>query len=230
MSVENMPTPEEMGLSEEEAKIQKNRDHDPNKIYNVAHLINAKHGDMLKNMGVASAVSESIGHTSEAKKYAEEAESLVFHEASVESVKANEILSKALALNIEAIPWTIDAKNAPLYEKLRTNNTLLRSSGIADMSTDLRDLEHVAGKLNTKLQLLIEKDDAGHEWEYPVAKLSETSKDITFITNGTGVEMDNNPRLIKITKASLESDGYTLKDSDYESIYPKDKSAEQSEA
>lgn len=207
----------EMDLTKENPSLVSNKDDAETE----ARYINRKYGDTLKSYG------EVIGH---AERFGDKETSEEYKQRIADSEEA---IDKELAgldqLVIEAAKKNVglqtfygrqDSKGYGEYlwkylqdlDKKAIENREFDPESDGNFGFD--KLQYVAGKLNTKVQNLKEKQAKGDYFTYPVVKLSESGKDITFITNGNGIYGDNRMRVFKMDNENMKKNGYELEDID----------------
>lgn len=232
VSVENVEGDEvvaavdQMAVEDESSLAEDKRIKKPEDAYAEAHYINATGGDYFKQTGDAIKFAEMMGDQETADMYRKHQD--IAHESvGYEIESLNKIIVDAAKKNVGLKTFygrgSNSQENDYLWHYLKNSETapLYEFDPNSKGDFNYQKLEYLAGKIGTELEYLVEPKADGSVNTYPVVKLAETSKDITFVTNGTGLEEDYHARVFKMDKANMEQLGYTLKTGDHNSIFPK---------
>lgn len=213
---------------EEKTRIKNSDD-----AYDEAHLINARYGETLKNYGEGAKFARIAGDEEQAQAFEKDATTAMEAASKAEAEKVNSIILESAKRNIGLTPFYGKPEEGGnfLWERLRKEDSHESEPFIPGKVGyfNSQDMEHLAGKINSKLEILKEPDGKGGFTEYPVVKLTDSAKEVTYITNGTGVEGDNTPRIFKMDKENMAQYGYETEDHDFRSIYPETKTNQEAE-
>jgi hypothetical protein len=233
--VEVPPEPKKVESVQEPHPDESQRIAKPEDAYAEAHYVNAKYGNHFQTRGETVRVAELVGDkdlVDEQRKF-QDIEMKAINEHEIPGL--NSILIEAAKKNIGLNPYfrgggnqDSDVEYLHQYLKRSEDVKLTDFDPNSRGNLDYQKLEYLAGKLGTEFQDLIEKKVSGTINVYPVAKLAETNSEITFLTNGTGIEMDFHPRVFKMNKANMTDKEYRLEKREHNSIFPNVEQAEQS--
>lgn len=223
------PTAQSESSTETQAEVgtqNESRSKNTVETYAEAHLVNKKYGDSIKNYTTAAEMNEKYNDGRESRR-TEDLESLTGMGIEAVKLPAERLLVKAAEQNVRQATYFPNLKAEQyLYQELRANEDLIigRKHDIRINGRDnfgVNEMEYLASKLNQELQTLKEPDGKGGFHEYPVVILQETQDTYSFITNSTGIEEDQYPRLFKLNKKNMLQQGYELEEkTDFTSIYP----------
>lgn len=211
-------------LTPEEQTIQKGRVHNPEEAHTVGRHVNAEIGRELSDMEKATALSEKIGQEPHDSREFIDKLAAIKYEAAEQ--KANLALKEAMEKNVMGpiiAPLGALSEGEGLQEFLRKDESALlrtiKDVSVADLELIARKAKELMPTALSELQTLEEPRQSGSK-KYDVAVIDETNDFYTMVTNGDGSEIDQKPRVFKITKKDFADKGYKLsKNTEYKSIY-----------
>ncbi len=214
MSPENGPSHEQPSFTEEEKNIHSGREHDKERAHAEARLINAIAGETIDSYRDSARLLRSVGQEHKALENAVKIEKTLEETAKTERSHAKDVITQVATINPTLTPLAL-RDDYPLSEALK------KCQQVGMTPLDLNQFEYLAEVAKSKLQSL-EVGDGENKQSYPVIKLGDTSETATFVTNQAGFEIDNIPRVFKISKSKMRELGMKLVDkTDFRSMYPE---------
>jgi hypothetical protein len=229
-TTENGPSAEEMGLSAKDNAsnaAEQIRQGMIDEVRTEAEIVNRRHGDQLKSFGTSARISELAGDSAQADEFRKQGEAFGTEKIDAQREKVDKILLAAARKNLKLMPIAVHPSDgsSTIDSYLKSAPELQVLDGVdydRSGNFDMNDMERLAEKLGTQLQNLTERDSQGRTLDYAVVVLQDSQDSMTFITNETFGEGANHPRIFRLSKATMESEGYTLGEkTDFKSIYPE---------
>ncbi len=185
-----------------------------------ARTVQARHGDRIALFDVRATLADVSGDDSEAvQKIKAEKNDFIEKTADAERRLVDAVLNSAR----QQIP---QLKDSTVRKDFPLSNALGRGSVIEGPDIGPLEMQHIAGRLNTEVQSIVEPDPTSNDQDrvkkYDVVPVGKAGSRNFYLSWGNGNEYDGKPRLIALTDSAMKDAGLTVeKNTEWRSIYPE---------